>query len=93
MVKGWTEVAQAENMAASSPLSHLPPSPRSAQPLCVSCLSVCLYVCVSVCVCVCVSLRLCVCLFVYFRPKDWCYFEIIMPLTVFVRHFIICKAA
>ena len=47
MVKGWTEVAQAEDVEASFPLSHLPVQPTlcpASLGLFLVCLCVCVYV-------------------------------------------------
>ena len=68
VVKGWTEVAQAEDMEASFPLSHLPVQPTlcpASLGLFLVCLCVCVSVCisVSVCVCVCLCVSVCMCVF------------------------------
>ena len=47
VVKGWTEVAQAEDVEASFPLSHLPVQPTLC-PASLGLFLVCLCVCVSV---------------------------------------------
>ena len=61
VVKGWTEVAQAEDVEASFPLSHLPVQPTLCPAsLGVFLVCVCVCICVSLCVCVCVCLCVCV---------------------------------